>query len=507
MNFSFPTELAQLDYGVRYETASDSGEVFALYFTELPLVTIEPYFWIPPDTKVAAEFTYADDEQVLSSAIGIEGRGGFSSGLPKKTWDLEFWTDTSGVDTRDVSFADLRYDDDWILDAVYNEPLRVNAFVAHQLWLEVHQLYYAEDEPKAKSGAGVSWCEVFRDGRYDGVYFISEQVDRKQLKLKKYDDDDKEIRGELFKTIGAGNQQATDFLNLPRRPENTQDSWSGFEIKYPDTDEVISWDGLYELVDFVVNASDEDFNAELTEQLHLGNLIDYFLFVQYTSAEDNGRKNIYYGKYDEDEPYFLAAWDLDGTFGNKWNGELADWEEDIIFSNGFYDRMLELNTAGFNDLLCNRYGELFQQGLFNPETTRAKIQAEYDYLKRNGVYEREEERWPESVKADTNHLNYTLDYLTRRADFLQLWTCDMTVPVNEVFVEAITLYPNPTDDGQLLLSEAVQQSTPWQLYTLTGQQLTEGRLGSSQNALNLGSQAAGMYLLRIGERTHRIVYR
>ncbi|MEM9259253.1 MAG: CotH kinase family protein, partial [Bacteroidota bacterium] len=257
----------------------------------------------------------------------------------------------------------------------------------------------------------------------------------------------------------------------------------------------------------VVKSTDEEFNTVLTEYLHLGNLVDYFLFVQYTSAQDNGRKNIYYGKYKTDEPYFMTAWDLDGTFGNKWNGELADWEEDAIISNGFYNRMLALNTAGFNDLVCNRYGELVQKGIFDPASTRAKIQDQYDYLKHNGVYEREEERWPGSVKADQGHLDYTLDYLTRRANFLKAWTCDMSVPVQEPFVAAIRVYPNPTSNGRISFMEPVRQVTPWRLLDLAGRQLASGQLLAGQQEIDFGQQASGMYLLQIGEKMQRIVYR
>ena len=80
------------------------------------------------------------DGEIISSNIGIEIRGGFSQTYPKKTYDIEFWNDPSGNETIDVQFGDLREDDDWILDAMYNEPLRINSYISHKLWLNLNQL-------------------------------------------------------------------------------------------------------------------------------------------------------------------------------------------------------------------------------------------------------------------------------------------------------------------------------------------------------------------------------
>ena len=100
---------------------------------------------------------------------------------------MEFWNDTLGAVTSDVSFGELRTDDDWILDALYNEPLRLRSYVANKLWLSIHQNpYYIDERPNAKSAADVMYVEVFLNGNYNGIYNLSEQVDKKQLKLKSY---------------------------------------------------------------------------------------------------------------------------------------------------------------------------------------------------------------------------------------------------------------------------------------------------------------------------------
>jgi len=491
-----------LRYGKRYAVTNENGNGFILYFTQLPLVQINPSEWIPDDFKVPAEFHYADDEQTLTSTIGIERRGGFTQQLPKKTWDLEFWEDESGEDNVDVSFAGMREDDDWVLDALYNEPLRVNAYVAHKLWLDLHQPYYLEEEPKAKPGADVAWCEMFLDGDYVGLHFLSEQVDRKQLKLKKYKEEEEEIRGELYKGILP--LSGVLLRDVPRPSDNTSDTWDGFELKYPDTDDVINWDNLYDLIDFIIDSPQATFEADIEKWMHLGNAVDYFLFVNLAGARDNTGKNIYTARYDNDEPYFYAAWDLDGTFGNNWDG--MDYPiTDNLLTNGLHRRLIENNVAGFNDLICTRYQELVTSGLFLRDSLYARITTEHDYLLANGVYEREEIAWPNSADPSEDRLHYTLDWIRKRTQFLDDWTCDMTTS-NEI-PEATTplvIHPNPST-GLIHLSQLLTAPTDWELMDLTGRRLMGGQLSPGTQEISIDKVPGGMYLLRVGQRVTRVV--
>jgi hypothetical protein len=474
-----------------------------LYFTQLPLIHINPSEWIPDDFKVPADFIYADDEQTLTSIVGIERRGGFTQGLPKKTWDLEFWEDDSGAEeTIDVSFAGMREDDDWVLDAVYNEPLRVNAYAAHKLWLDLHQPYYIEDEPEAKSGADVAWCEMFFDGQYFGLHFLSEQIDRKQLKLKKFKEEDKEIRGELYK--GVLPLLGVLLRAVPRQSNNTRDTWDGFELKYPDVNDTINWDNLYDLVDFIVDSPDATFAADIEDWMHLGNVVDYFLFINLAGARDNTGKNIYTARYDNDEPYFYAAWDLDGTFGNNWDG--MDYPfTDYILTNGLHRRLIENNVAGFNDLVCARYQELLTSGLFVRDSLYARITTQHDYLLANGVYEREEIAWPGSADPTESRLHYTLDWIRKRTQFLDAWTCDMTTSDEAPeLTNPLTIFPNPTS-GIIRLGEHLTGPMEWEVTDLTGRRLLSGRLHTGAQQISIAELPGGMYLLRVGRRVTRVV--
>ena len=205
---------------------------------QIPSIHITTEQEIVDEPKVPALFTFTDtDGQSWTKDIGIEIRGGFSQVLPKKTYDIEFWDDPTGEESVDVTFGDLREDDDWVLDAMYNEPLRINSFITHKLWLEMNELYYRDLEPEAKSGADVMYVEVSVNGEYNGIYMLSEEIDRKQLKLRRNEGEN--ILGELYK--GYAWDDAVLYNNPDATPNNASSTWSGFEYRYLSLNIQISW--------------------------------------------------------------------------------------------------------------------------------------------------------------------------------------------------------------------------------------------------------------------------
>ena len=296
---------------IRYDRpyiAEYEGQSYQLHFTRLPLFTLTTETEIRDDPKVDVSVGFADASRAFTRAAGVEYRGGFSQTFPKKTFDLEF--------AQDVTFGHLRSDDDWILDAIYNEPLRINAYAAHELWLDQHQLYYRGRDDRAKPGAGVLFVEAFVNGRYYGLQMLSEQVDRKLLRLKK--PEGRRIRGELYK--GSDHLAGTDFSWSPPPAAPGEETWSGWEWKHPDTDGGPDWDNLEDFHRFVLSSSDADFVAGIATRLNLDNIIDNLLFINLTGMIDNSSRNTYLARYDAGEPYIQLPWDFDGSWGNSPRG-------------------------------------------------------------------------------------------------------------------------------------------------------------------------------------------
>ena len=474
----------------------NNEQQFELFITNFPIISIHSDNEIINDPKVLADFSYVDDHQTFTSKIGIELRGGSALEHAKKTFDIELWEDDEGDDKLDHQFGALREDDDWILDALHNEPLRIRSFLSHKLWLDMHWLSYAPQEPKAKSGADVMYVEVFLNGNYNGIYLLSEQVDRKLLKLKKYED---EIRGELYKGVWWG---ATTFTDLPFMDNNLR-NWGGHEMKYPKKDDITDWRNLYDFTDFVINSDDVEFSSEIYDKVEKRNYLDYFIFLNLLRATDNTGKNIYTAKYNSDGKYFYVPWDLDGTWGNNWEGAEENITNDIL-RNGLYNRLLELNPPNTRSSLRDNWLYHRQNSISN-EDLEERIESALELLIGNNVYERESIIYPEFTYDELSK-NYLLSWLENRLVFLdEYFTNELILSNSEHFIEnELLVFPNPLRGYINLVQEPDLLNKAFCIYDFQGKIIDHGQVPFSLT-IDIRSIPKGIYLLAISSRFKKIL--
>lgn len=476
-------------------TEKGTSNQYTLYFTQLPIISIQSDTTIVNEPKVLAKFIYSDDEQILISDIGIELRGGVSQKYPKKTYDLEFWKDETGDETDNVQFGNLRSDDDWILDALYNEPLRLRSYVAHKLWLKIQTPNYLDEEPEAKSGANVKYAEMFLNGEYNGLYNISEQVDKKQLKLKSFKDD--AIRGELYKGVSVG---ASKFERLPNY-NNTKNIWSGYEIKHPDEDDIIDWSNLYQFTDFVMNSSDIDFTSNIWTKFNVENYSNYFLFINLLRATDNTGKNLYLAKYTTDEPYFYVPWDLDGCFGTIWNGTRQNITNDHL-RNGFIDRVIDINPNNILHTISSKWFS-FRDDILKIATLSNSISTQYNFLQNNKIYEREAIVYP-NYSFSEEALSYTLTWLENRIAYLDLYFANtLSTDDNLSKIKTNFIYPNPAKDKIFITNSTLFIGNEFKIYNNLGQLIRKGIIDN--NPISIDDLIIGYYLIRIDNISYKFI--
>ncbi|MDF1695182.1 MAG: CotH kinase family protein [Saprospiraceae bacterium] len=467
--------------------------IFLDLSAQMPTISIEVNGDIPDEPKVPANFSFVGvDGEVISGVIGIETRGGFSQSNPKKTYDIEFWTDASGSDTKDVQFANLREDDDWILDAMYNEPLRINSFITHKLWLDLNVLYYQDEEPKAKSGADVMYVKVSINGDYQGIYLLSEQVDRSQLKLKK--NTNTEIKGELYKSFD--NQDAVFFNHPGFLPSNNSLTWSGYEYRYPN--DIIDWTNVEELIDFVANSSENEFVEEVSNRFDVDNLMDYFLLLNIARILDNRGKNIYLCRYDEGEPYFLTPWDLDGSWGLLWDGSNDSITEGIL-SNNLYDRLIESDADGFRQKVSDQWKTL-RTTLFSNESIKSRITNAHQFLLSNSIYTQESGPWEYTYSE--SDLTYMMNWIDARLAFLDSYFDAITDTNDLNSTSNITFYPNPAIN-YIILRNVWTKNQSFQIYSMEGRLQKSGSLTQLEDQISISDLESGMYILAIAGNSSR----
>ena len=490
VDYTFSVAIQTIEIGIPYDVVhSENNQIYKLYFTEFPLIHITTPHTIVDAPKVWASFRLTENNgESTFSDIGIEYRGGYSQSLAKKSMEIEFWEDSTGEETIDYSLLGMRSDDDWNLQAMFNEPLRFLSKTNNDLWRLFHTSYYIADEPEAVNGIKMTYSEMFINGEYRGVYAVSEKIDRKQLKLKNHNGT---IRGELYKGDQWANGAVT--FNWVGPFDNNSDVWDGFEYKHPD--EEINWSNLYNLVDFVKNGTDTDFYAQYQNKFHSDNMVDYFIFLNVLRATDNTGKNLYLAKYNTNEPYFYVPWDLDGTFGIIWDGSQENITTGLL-TNRLYNRLwLDCSENGFREKLQTRWN-LVKETIFNHEFLMNMFEENYDYLLNNGVYQREEIAWT-GYLTELYHLDYMSDWITNRLDYLDTKFNELcTMNVSGFSANNIKMYPNPAGDYLYFKPNNTDEIKVF-IYDLQGKLLIESQSISSETPIVISSLNSGIYMVQI----------
>lgn len=496
--YNLEPPVTTIKLGIPYKLVNSvNGKIYNLYFTKLPLVTITTDSIIGNEPSVLANFKLIDtDQKLITSYIGIQYRGAYSQTLPKKSFEIEFWDDKTGTESRDVSLLGMHSDDGFNLQAMYNEPLRFHSKTNNDLWRMIHKPYYIKSEPEAVSGIEMKYAELFLNGVYRGIYCIGEKVNRKLLKLKKYSGN---IKGELYK----GDEWGTSTLFSLLTPyDNNELLWGGFEYKHPK--EATDWMNIYNFVDFVINETDGSFNAHYKTKFELNNAVDYFIFLNLIRATDNRGKNLYIAKYNTNEPYFYVPWDLDGTFGTIWNGQHENTTNDIL-SNGLYERLLnDCSEEGFRKKLNLRWQEL-RSTFIDHDKLIEMLKSNYTFLKQNGIYEREHIAWPD-YNPDENEIDYISNWLIDRLNYLDIKfseTCNTLDVATFDQVSKMIVYPNPTSDIiYISLRNNVNHSIF--LYDSTGKLILIKYSQQNQDNISIKDLAKGIYYVKIVDSENKI---
>ncbi|MBP2830752.1 CotH kinase family protein [Aquimarina sp. U1-2] len=398
-----------LSYSRSYELIHEQ-DTYKLYITALPLIKITTTLPVVDDPKVPSRFTFSHHNDMKEAVAGIEFRGNISLKFPKKSYDLEFWENDTDDTSIDVQFGHLRSDDDWILDGLYNEPLRLRSYFCNTLWLSIHKPHYINNAKEAKSGIDGLFAEVFLDSQYIGLHTLTEQVDRKLLQLKKIASG--KVHGELFK---AGSHNGAPSYTVAPKYKNIFPHWAGYEMEYPVVNYKSHWQNIYRFTKFVLNAKPSTFKKKVSKKFNLDNAIDYFLFINLVRATDNLGKNFYVARFDKNTPYFNVPWDLDGVLGTIQDGKRIATTNDIL-SNGLFDRLLEDNPDNYRQRLKKRWFTL-RRNEFSNQALLDKLLTSYAYFEKNKVYEREMIVWP-LQKPIEDHKTYMVSWISDRVQFL-----------------------------------------------------------------------------------------
>lgn len=347
------------------------------------------------DPEAAADSTYA---------ARLRYRGASALGFSKKSLAVKLVSEKGGKLNR--SLLGMRTDNYWILDAMAVDHARMRNRVAMDLWMDMcTPPYYDSRGQKARTGVRGRPVEVFFNGRYHGVYHLTERIDRKQLALAKTEGT--EVRGLLYKStqwstwtlLGFGGAQPPGY-------DNAGSVWNAWESKYPEPDADgtrTDWQPLRNAIALCATASDAEFRERVGEVFDLPVVRDYWLFCELLHAVDNSGKNMFWVVGDVRKSMMLTPvpWDLDGTFGRSWDGHRSDVRASNDYrrfllqqghQNALFERLYKLNPDDWNERLAERYRTL-RHSHFDVNRLMARFEHYHRLMQLSGADRRERERW------------------------------------------------------------------------------------------------------------------
>lgn len=415
----------------KLEATTADGEVHAtLQFTFLPILQLRTLGHTVENDFVDAELYIQEGDGVYDELkISVKHRGGTTNakGRHKHNFKLKIIDDEGAK--RNVSLLGLRKDNSWVLDAGQVDLFRLRNYVAAGIWQDfATRPYYADQEPNARSATRGAVVEMFIDNRYEGIYHLCEPIDRKQMQLKKYDDDGT-IHGCLWKATSFGD---ATFWNVPSVYDNAAEKNDVWEVKYPALEDLCPSDytTLRDAIEFVATASATKFSQQVADYFDMPVMIDYYLFVNLTNAFDLCGKNVYWAVYDKTVHRRLtpAMWDIDCTMGQNYRDDplrpdYVNPRYPLLVPNKIFHQLLQFNTDFFQQRMKERYAEL-RQGLFSTSSLQQRYANAFDRLERSGAAAREEHRWsydtdiaglPLNLKQE---LDYITTWISERMDFL-----------------------------------------------------------------------------------------
>ena len=421
----------QFEY-VMLSVASDYTQQCSLMNEKsLPLINLTvDYYALSETAFINGEIEIADyhkrteGKDYVKYHCKLRFRGHMASDQAKKSIAVKI-VDQNGEE-QDANLLGIRLDENWILDAMAIDRIRMRNRVCFDLWNEMCRTPY-ETKYSNRNGTLGEFVEVFINGDFFGLYCLTDKINRKLLNLKKYDKETNMVRGILYKG-DSSRRPGHDLLSYVDADFN-QKSWNAWELGYPeDYPSIATWQPLMDLIDFCSSkTSNSEFLRDYQNFFYIDNIVDYLVMTTALNVGDNVYKNTFLSIPNilEGHRFLYSPWDMDHSLGGRYNGEY----EDILADPHRYDDCAPFNRLygegldGFPEKVSMRWNEL-KSGVFSIEHVNSLLDKYKDLFVSSGAWKREWTKWngvPVALKEDlTVELDYVKNWYCRNYN----WLCD-----------------------------------------------------------------------------------
>jgi subtilisin-like proprotein convertase family protein len=521
-------------YGFSVTFGSNPATVFTISESNLPIVMLETNGQeIPNEPKINGNVKIIYNGEGLrnytnqtdfhfNGNCGLEVRGASSSGMPKKSYDLEI---------RDAFFADLDTailglpsESDWVLSAQYTDKTLMRNMLSMHLLQSMG--FYA---PRFKA------VELFINNEYKGVYIFMEKVKKgvNRVNISTLNPDEisgDDLTGGYILKLDKGSGSSNFGWESPFAPIPAGSSIV-LDYEYPKAEAIVQEQKDYiqdYFTDFETALAGADF---MHSTLGYRNFVNYesclntLLVSEATRSIDAYRKSFFIHKDKDSQGGKLTMapiWDYDLTYGNAdfCEGQnTAGWQynfnyvcgEDYWINPFWFPRMME-DTIFQQDLKCQ--WKTLRETSFHTDSIHAWIDQmaanlnesqawNYTIWQTMGSYV-----WPNSFVGQNyqEEIDFLKTWITNRFAWL-----DENLPGNEQICSTLDLTknekkeflvsPNPVENELVVKIDKTQVLDKVIIRDFTGKICYEkeikNKLQESSLIINDFHLVAGIYSLEI----------
>lgn len=415
---------AQPDYWAMKESMNDKSLPLVNITVDINEVNSEYYVGASVAIADVQRRTDADSLEVNYSCK-VKYRGHSSLVYDKKSFAVKL-LDEKGQDL-DASLLGIRYDNNWILNAMAIDRIRMRDRVNFDAWNEFSTVPY-ETVYQKRNGTEGCFVEVFVNGKYHGLYCLTDKINRKLLGLKKSKADSNgrvNVKGLLYK---CSTWETGAKLDRYVAESMNQSVWSAWELKYPDEYPCEATFGpLRDLIVYCNSTNDAQFERDFDKHFYLQNMVDYRVFHLALGLRDNHLKNTYLSARDisTDQRILITPWDLDTSLGGDWDGgykeDVAEWW--LMNEVKPYQRLWNGDVFDFRRRVAQRWYDSSVAGPLSVGRFNERLDAYAKAFVESGAWEREYAKWngkPVELKKDIyDELKYVKDWYVRNYENLR----------------------------------------------------------------------------------------
>ncbi len=400
---------------------------FGFTSSNLPIVTINTYGNVIPDEpKIVCKMSIIDNGPGVRNRLtdtvfqyigytGIELRGSSSMKFPQKSFGLTTLDETAS-NPKDASLLGMPKESDWILYAPYRDKSMLR-----------NPLTYDIARQMGSYAPRTAFCEVVLNGRYQGVYVLTEKVkrDKHRVNISRMDGDDNAgdslTGGYLFKIDRYNGNDMKGWTSPVQPYAYDQGQEVTYVYDYPKGDFITEQQMAY--IKAYVDSFEGAFNRSIGkmekhyyEYIDLPSFVDFFIITELSKNFDGYRASAFIQKDRDSKGGRLKmgpVWDFDFAWHNSKTCDantVEGWAIDFgnyCFGDGmqvpaYWDCMRSDST--FTHALYKRW-QLLRKDILSEQRLCAYVDSNVAYLKEAG--DRHYLMWPQrdNVPSDQVYRN------------------------------------------------------------------------------------------------------